>query len=52
MARYELSKNDFKLIDEALKYLASAYQHNSRMTELRDRFARAHTAYLDEDGNG
>ena len=57
MARYELSKDDFARLDKALGILAYTSLVLLGGTEgydidhLRHRFANAHSAYLDEDGN-
>ena len=58
MARYELSKPDFEMLDKALRLLAASYDLHGlgswrdETNEFRLRFGNAHSAYLDEDGNG
>ena len=64
MSRYELSRDDFSILAEALATAARAVESRSRVMpgarthyahsyrELAERFARAHTAWIDEDGNG
>ena len=63
MARYELSKDDFAILAEALATAARATESRARVMAgvrthgahryraLAERFANAHSAYLDEDGN-
>ena len=62
MARYELSKDDFAMLDEALSLAARAIESGHRLgailegrphqyRTLAERLHKAHSAYLDEDGN-
>ena len=60
MARYELSKDDFAILAEALATAARAVESRSRVMpgarthyahsyrELAERFERAHTAWIDD----
>ena len=54
MARYELSKDDFATLGAALSFAAKSWNDEvivSQVTALAERLHKAHSAYLDEDGN-
>lgn len=48
----ELNKYDFEAIDWALKFASAITEDKAlvaRMEQLKDKFAKAHSAYLDMD---
>lgn len=47
MTKYELSKYDFEAIEWAFKVALRNEQSSFRLEQLKDKFAKAHTGWLE-----